>query len=248
VGVLEGKRVIITGGAGGIGNGAVRVFHKEGAKVACTYNREKPDVPKGVLFEKCDIGSKADVDKVFDSLVGQLGGLDVFINAAGVHASTPAAEITEADWNWMFQLNVSATVFTNQAVFRHMRARGGSIVNMGSVEGVRGTAGNACYSASRGAIMSWTRSIALEWGKYNIRANSLAPAAYTKLAEKTMDRMFKDKAQMDAFLKNVIPLSGKMGDPEQDIAPILVFLASDASRYFTGQVVAADGGLMMLGS
>jgi NAD(P)-dependent dehydrogenase (short-subunit alcohol dehydrogenase family) len=229
MGILGGKRVIITGGAGGIGNAAAHLFHREGANVACTYNLEVPSLPAGVFAERCNIGSKTSVDQTFDKLVGMLGGLDALIHAAGVHSSMPAAELTETEWDRVFLLNGKATVFTNQAAFRHMREHGGSIVNMGSVEGVRGIAGNASYAASRGAVMAWTRSIALEWGRYNVRANSLAPVAYTKLAERMMDSLGEaGKTAIAAHLLKLpdplrSALGGKMGDPVRDIAPVLAF-------------------------
>jgi len=159
VGQLDGKRVIITGGAGGIGNAAVIACHAAGARVACTYNSELPAVPEGVLSRRCDITDKAAVDAVFDEFATALGGLDVLIHAAGLHGSCPADQLTPEGWEGMFALNSTATLFTNQAAFRHMKASGGgSIVNMGSVEGVRGFAGNACYAATRGAVMAFTRS------------------------------------------------------------------------------------------
>jgi NAD(P)-dependent dehydrogenase (short-subunit alcohol dehydrogenase family) len=202
-----------------------------------------------VRSERCDIASKTDIDRAFDGIAATLGGIDVLIHAAGIHGACPADQLTEDAWDRMFALNGKATMFTNQAAFRHMRDAGGSIVNMGSVEGVRGYAGNACYAASRGAVMAWTRSVALEWGRYKIRVNALAPVAETRLA-RTMRSSLDDSANaaMDAYLAQVIPLGGKMGDVHADIAPVLVFLASDASRFITGQTIAADGGFMMLGS
>jgi len=120
---------------------------------------------------------------------------------------------------------------------------------MGSCEGVRGFASNACYAATRGAVMAFTRSVALEWGRYKVRVNALAPVAETRLAQTMRERADDaEKAAMDAYLQSAIPLGGKMGDPYQDIAPILAFLMSDASHFMTGQTVPADGGFMMLGS
>lgn len=109
----------------------------------------------------------------------------------------------------MFALNGKATLFTNQAAFRHMRNTGGSIVNMGSVEGIRGSADHACYAATRGAVMSWTRSIALEWGRYNIRANCVAPVVHTRLAERMSENLNDAaKTDMEQFLSRAIPLGG----------------------------------------
>jgi NAD(P)-dependent dehydrogenase (short-subunit alcohol dehydrogenase family) len=249
MGSLDGKRVIITGGAGGIGGAAVQLFHKEGARIACTYNSAQPDLPAGVSSERCDIANKAEVDAVFDKFATALGGLDVLIHAAGIHGSCPADQLTDTDWDRMFTLNGKATLFTNQAAFRHMRDHGGSIVNMGSVEGVRGFAGNACYAASRGAVMAWTRSVALEWGRHGVRVNAAAPVVETRLAKRMRDQLDDaTNAAIDQHLAQSIPLGGRMGDPLRDLAPVLAFLASDASRFVTGQTIAVDGGFMMVGS
>ncbi len=217
--------------------------------MACTYNETPPELPKGVFSGQCDIASKAAVDAAIDSLVGGLGGLDGLVHAAGVHGFCPAEDLTEELWDRTFALNAKATLFVNQAAFRHMRAAGGSIVNMGSCEGVRGFASNACYAATRGAVMAFTRSVALEWGRYKVRVNALAPVAETRLAQTMRERAdAAARAAMDAYLQSAIPLGGKMGDPYRDIAPILAFLMSDASHFMTGQTVPADGGFMMLGS
>jgi len=250
MGSLDGKRVIITGAAGGIGSAAVEAFVAEGARVACTYNSAKPSLPDGVVAsDRCDITSKASVDGVFDGFAATLGGLDVLIQAAGLHGGCPADQLTEEYWDNMFALNGKATLFTNQAAFRHMREHGGSIVNMGSCEGVRGFAGNACYAATRGAVMAFTRSVALEWGRHKVRVNGLAPVAYTAPAQRMRTHMDPAAvAMMEAYLQQAIPLGGKMGDALNDIAPALVFLAGDASHFITGQTLAVDGGFMMLGS
>lgn len=214
MGILDGKRAIITGGAGGIGNAAAHLFHKEGASIACTYNSTYPELPVGVLSERCDVTNKSEVDRVFDDFVRTLGGLDVLIHAAGVHGDCPADQLTEEAWDRMFALNGKAAMFTNQAVFRHMRNAGGSIVNMGSVEGIRGSAGNACYAATRGAVMSWTRSIALEWGRYNIRANCIAPVAYTRLTDRMRENLSDAaKAAMEQGLRRAIPTRRTHGRP-----------------------------------
>jgi NAD(P)-dependent dehydrogenase (short-subunit alcohol dehydrogenase family) len=249
MGELAGKRIIVTGGAGGIGNAAVRAFHEAGAHVACTYNTQRPDVPDAVLAARCDVTSKAEVDATFDGFADSLGGIDVLLHAAGLHGSCPADQLTEEYWDNMFALNGTATLFTNQAAFRHMRETGGAIINMGSVEGVRGYAGNACYAATRGAVMAWTRSVALEWGRHNIRVNAVAPVVQTEPARRMRSRLDEaTNAAIDAYLAQAIPLGGKMGDAARDLAPVLVFLASDAAHFITGQTISVDGGFMMVGS
>ena len=249
MGALDGKKVIVTGGAGGIGNAAVKALHEAGARVACTFNAARPDLPDGVVSERCDITSKAEIDHAFDRFAQALGGLDGLIHAAGIHGSCPADQLTEEGWDSMMALNGRATMLTNQAAFRHLREGGGSIVNMGSVEGVRGYAGNAAYAASRGAVMAWTRSIALEWGRHKVRANCVAPVVFTGPAERMRAKLDDaTNAMIDAHLAQAIPLGGKMGDALADLAPVLVFLASDAARFTTGQTISVDGGFMMLGS
>ncbi len=246
---LDGKRIIVTGGAGGIGNAAVRLFTDCGARVATTFHRNAPELPPGVPAARCDITDRAEVARVFDELVAALGGLDALVHAAGAHGSRAAHEVSDADWDALMDANARATAWTNQAAFRHLRDHGGSIVNMGSVEGVRGFAGNAVYAASRGAVMAWTRSVALEWGRHGVRVNCVAPALHTDIFER--QRAALDSASlaaMDAHLAALIPLGGRMGDALRDLAPVLAFLVSDDSRFVTGQTLAVDGGLMMLGS
>jgi NAD(P)-dependent dehydrogenase (short-subunit alcohol dehydrogenase family) len=249
MGKLQDKRIIVTGGAGGIGNAAVNLLSGMGARVACTYNSSVPAVPPGVLALRCNIANRDEVHSVFGQLVAQLGGLDALVHAAGVHHSKPAELVDDQDWDHALDLNGKATAWCNQAAFLHMRESGGSIINMGSVEGVRGFAGNACYAASRGAVMAWTRSVALEWGRHKVRVNCVAPAIHTEIFERQRQQMDAATLGMvDAHIAASIPLGGKMGDPLQDLAPVLAFLASDDARFITGQVLAVDGGLMMLGS
>lgn len=246
---LKGKRIAVTGGAGGIGNAAVRLFVERGAQVACTYHSTRPELPPGVASYRCDIADRAAVEAAFGRIVDDLGGLDVLVHAAGIHGSQAAEEVDAAAWDRMFDANAKATVWTNQAAFRRMRASGGSIINMGSVEGVRGFAGNAVYAASRGAVMAWTRSVAQEWGAAKVRVNCVAPAIATSIFEHQMATMDPAVlAKVEADLRQRIPLCGTLGDPLRDLAPVLAFLASDDSRFITGQTIAVDGGLMMLGS
>jgi NAD(P)-dependent dehydrogenase (short-subunit alcohol dehydrogenase family) len=246
---VRGKRIIVTGGSGGIGAAAVRALAAAGARVACTYQSNEPDLPDGVVWAQCDIADQAQVTATFNTFARQLGGLDGLIHAAGVHGWSPADQITGAEWDRMFALNGRGTLFTNQAAFVHLRDRGGAIVNMGSVEGVRGMPGGALYAATRGAVMAWTRSVAREWGQFNIRVNAAAPVIETQLARRIRGALDDaSQAAMAEMLRADIPIGGVMGDPDRDMAPVLVFLMSDASHFITGQTISVDGGYMMVGS
>jgi NAD(P)-dependent dehydrogenase (short-subunit alcohol dehydrogenase family) len=246
---VTGKRIIVTGGSGGIGGAAVRALAAAGARVACTYHANPPQLPEGVLVAPCDIADQRSVSEAFDAFVAELGGLDGLIHAAGVHGSCPADQLDEQAWDRMFARNGKGTLFTNQAAFRHLQEGGGSIVNMGSVEGVRGFAGNALYAATRGAVMAWTRSVALEWGHWGVRVNAVAPVIETQIVQRMRESLDEpSRAMMDEGLRALIPLGGKMGDPDRDLAPVLIFLMSDSSRFMTGQTIPVDGGFMMVGS
>lgn len=248
-GRLSGKRIIVTGGAGGIGNAAATLFAREGARVGCTWHGRRPVLPDGVVLERCDVADRAGVQAAFDALAAALGGLDALVHAAGLHGSTPADQVVDADWDRLMDANGKGTVWTNQAAFTHLKDHGGSIVNMGSVEGARGFAGNAVYAASRGAVMAWTRSVALEWGRYGIRVNCVAPAIATDIFHRQRDALAPEaRAAMEADLRARIPIDGTLGDPMRDLAPVLLFLVSDDARFVTGQTLPVDGGLMMVGS
>src|SRR6185436_8207848 len=123
-------------------------------------------------YRHCDVARRDEVAAVFDEAARELGGLDVLLHAAAVEKSAPAEEITPADWSRVFDVNVSGTVWTNQAAFRHMRAHGGRIINFGSGAGIRGQRGSAHYSASKGAVMAWTRTAAQEWARWGITVNA----------------------------------------------------------------------------
>lgn len=252
--LLENKRIIVTGGASGIGAGAVRAFVREGARVVSldVNDAEGARVADGAgrraTFMHCDIADRQDVFAGFDRAVEQLGGLDVMANVAGVERRTPAEDIPDDEWDLIFGVNVKGTLYTNQAAFRHMRRDGGRMINFGSGAGIRGQAGSAHYSASKGAVMSWTRTVAQEWAKYRITVNSVVPAIWTPMYDAYRSRMSdQERTIHDMAMQHVIPLGGKLGDPDEDAGPVMVFLASDLSHFMTGQCFAVDGGMIMLG-
>ena len=250
--LLTNKRAIVTGGASGIGAATVRAYAREGARVVAldvddaAGSRICEDV--GAAFLRCDIADRAQLFATVDRAVAQLGGLDIMANVAGVERRTPAEDIPDDEWDLVFSVNVKGTLYTNQAAFRHLKDHGGRIINFGSGAGIRGQAGSAHYSASKGAVMAWTRTVAQEWAKYRITVNSVVPAIWTPMYDAWRARM-SDQERMihDMAMQHVVPLGGKLGDPDGDMAPVMVFLASDASHFMTGQCFAVDGGMIMLG-
>ena len=248
---LQGRRVIVTGAAGGIGAATVRAYVAEGARVAALdVNDEAGQVADGrVVYHHCDVALRAEVDAIFDRVVDTLGGLDVLVHAAAIERGAPAEDITEEDWNRVFAVNVSGTVHTNQAAFRHLRARGGRIINFGSGAAIRGQRGAAHYAASKGAVMAWTRTVAQEWARHRITVNAVVPAVWTPMYDAHRARMSDEERTMhDLAMQHVVPLGGRLGDPDRDLAPVMVFLAGDDARFVTGQAIAVDGGMIMLGA
>jgi NAD(P)-dependent dehydrogenase (short-subunit alcohol dehydrogenase family) len=251
---LRARRIIVTGGAHGIGAATARAYAREGALVAILdveddAGRLVADVAAhGTTYYHCDVSKRAEVDAVFDQVTTALGGLDVLAHVAGAEGGAPAEDITDEEWDRIFEVNVKGTLYTNQAAFRHMQAGGGRIINFGSGAGIRGQRGSAHYSASKGAVMSWTRTVAQEWARHRITVNSVVPAIWTRMYDSHRSRMTEqERAIHDAAMAHVIPLGGKLGDPDQDIAPVMVFLASDGARFMTGQAIVVDGGMIMLG-
>ena len=252
--LLKDRRAIVTGGASGIGAATVRAYVREGARVVsldvndAEGKRVVADAGAAASYVHCDIADRRQVFEVFERAVAGLGGLDVMANVAGVERRTPAENIPDDEWDLVFGVNVKGTLYTNQAAFRHMRDGGGRIINFGSGAGIRGQVGSAHYSASKGAVMSWTRTVAQEWAKYRITVNSVVPAIWTPMYDAYRSRM-SDQERMihDMAMQHVIPLGGKLGDPDGDAGPIMVFLASDMSHFMTGQCLAVDGGMIMLG-
>ena len=252
---LDGVRVIVTGGARGIGEATVRAYAAEGARVASldvldelgqqVAEEAGAKGPGTARYYHCDISDRSVVDATFAAVSREFGGLDVLANVAGVEGHGPAAEISDEEWDRVFDVNVRGTVYTNQAAYRAIRDDGGGrIINVGSDAALLANAGVGHYSASKGAVMSWTRSIASEWAPFGITANSLVPAMWTPMYEQFRSHLTTEALDAhDARMAGVIPLGGKLGDPERDLAPVMVFLASEGARFITGQLIAVNGGL-----
>jgi 3-oxoacyl-[acyl-carrier protein] reductase len=251
---LEGKKIIVTGGAQGIGEAAVRAFAAEGAtitsmdvnaqlgaQVAATASAHAP-----VTFATVDVSDRDQVETTVAAAVDAMGGLDVLVNVAGIQKHAPVHEIPSDLLHRIMSVNFYGTVHTNSAAFTAMRTDGGgSIINFGSESGLTAELNNSAYGASKAAVHTWTRSVARDWGPHGVRVNAVLPYVVTPMyAEFRKALSPEDLAAHDEDTKKQIPLGGKFGDPSTDLAPVLVFLASDAARFITGQLLPVDGGLI----
>jgi NAD(P)-dependent dehydrogenase (short-subunit alcohol dehydrogenase family) len=248
-------RVVVTGAAGGAGSAAVEVFAEDGADVAAIVHSARLDdrvsAAANVTEYVCDVSDRDAVHATFDRIATDLGGIDALVHTAAIESYAPASDIESDQLARMLMVNVGGTVFTNQAAHRHMRAGGGgSIINFHSLTAIRGFGLLAHYAASKGAVGAWTRVAAVEWGADNVRVNAIAPVMLTSMSKNY--RATLSPEELEGFMESmrqVIHLKdGEYGDPKQDIAPVLRFLASDDARYITGQTIAVDGGWVKLGS
>jgi len=244
--LLEGKIALITGGTRGIGKGIVEKFASNGAKVAFTYV-SSDEVAKSVETEmsqyntqvkgyKSNASDAASCESLIENVLKDFGNLDILVNNAGITRDGLLMRMTEQQWDEVMQVNLKSVFLLTKAVQRTMlKNRSGSIINMSSVVGVKGNAGQANYSASKAGIIGFTKSVALELGSRNIRSNAIAPG----FIETEMTAQLDQKVV--AEWRNAIPL--KRGGTADDVANLCLFLASDLSAYITGQVISVDGGM-----
>jgi NAD(P)-dependent dehydrogenase (short-subunit alcohol dehydrogenase family) len=253
---LEGKRIIVTGGASGIGAATVRAYAREGASVVSVdIDDERGESvaaeatgpgPGTVTYRHLDISNQEQVDAVFQAAVKLLGGLDALANIAGNEAQKPAEDVTGADIDKIFNVHVKGMFFTNAAAFHAMKDTGGSIINASSGAGVTGYPGSPVYSAAKAAMMGYMRTVAFDWGSRMIRVNSIVPAAETEMTKQHFGAMDPETlAHYKELYRSKIPLGGWLGTVDQ-VADANVFLASDSSSFITGQIIAVDGGWTMV--
>ncbi|WP_079437244.1 SDR family NAD(P)-dependent oxidoreductase [Zoogloea sp. LCSB751] len=253
MGLLEGKVALITGAGGGIGKGIARRFVREGAKVVIAeidvvsgdqVARELVELGGEALFVHTDVTSKVSVIAAVDTAASHFGGLDILVNNAFVPSPNVRLEDKSDE---MLERTLKSTIWASwwamQAALPHMKQRGGGkIVNFYSIDVETGAWLHADYNTAKAGILGLTRSAAAEWGRFNITVNAIAPTAmgatFHKLAAEN-----PGFAEASAALR---PL-GRSGDPEADIAPAVVFLASELSCYMTGEAIHVDGGLHLPG-
>jgi NAD(P)-dependent dehydrogenase (short-subunit alcohol dehydrogenase family) len=249
-GRLNGKVALITGGDSGIGRAVAILFAREGAKVAIVYKEEEADAEKTAglveaeggeaLLIRGDIGRKTFCEKAVKKTVEEFGGIDVLVNnAAEQHPSEDLTEIDEEQVTDTFRTNIFGYIFMTQAALHHMK-KGASVVNTTSVTAYRGSEHLVDYASTKGAIVSFTRSLSTQLAEKGIRVNAVAPGPiWTPLIPASFD-----KEKVASFGKNV-PL-GRAGQPNE-VAPAFLFLACEDSSYFTGQVLHPNGGEIING-
>ncbi|MGN7970957.1 SDR family NAD(P)-dependent oxidoreductase [Microbacterium sp. 22296] len=232
------QRVIVTGGSGGIGAAIVERFLADGARVV-VLDRRAPAEGMASVFFPVDLRDPDDTRRAIDEAVGQLGGVDVLVNCAGIFQHVPLLDITVDDWDRVLDINARATLLTMQAVAPVMlEARGGSIVNIASMAAKQGGGGEGHYAASKAAVVALTRAGAQEWGCHGVTVNAVCPGyVLTDMGADT--RSAEDVAAWSAKS----PL-GRLGIPE-DVAGVTHFLASPAGGYLTGQAINVTGGMIM---
>jgi 3-oxoacyl-[acyl-carrier protein] reductase len=246
MGLLEGKVVLITGGSRGIGQALVMRMAAEGANVAFTYasSEEKAATVRsealasGTKIEmyKSDAADYQQAEQLINDVVSAFGTIDVLVNNAGITRDTLMLRMSEEQWDQVIDTNLKSVFnLTKHVIKPMMRQRSGSIINMGSVVGVFGNAGQANYAASKAGIIGFSKSIAKELGSRNIRCNVIAPG----FIETDMTHVLTDE-QKKAYIDS-IPLQ-RLGSGK-DVSDAAVFLGSDLSTYVTGQVLSVCGGL-----
>lgn len=247
MGLLEGKTAIITGATRGIGKGIALEFAKQGANIAFTFS-SSVEAANALEDELTNLGVKAKgyqsnaaefdaAQELAANVLKEFGSIDVLINNAGITKDNLLMRISEEDFDKVIEVNLKSVFNLTKAVIRPMmKQRAGSIINMSSVVGVQGNAGQTNYAASKAGMLGFTKSVALELGSRNIRCNAIAPGFIeTEMTAKL------DPTVVDGWRQG-IPL--KRGGQPEDIANACVFLASDMSAYITGQTLNVDGGMI----
>ncbi len=245
--LLNGKVAIITGASRGIGKSIAQEFIRQGAKVAFTYrsSEEKARALEAELSAnggevqgfQSDAAQMVEAEKLVSDVVEAFGTVDIVVNNAGITDDTLLMRMSEDQWDRVIDVNLKSCFALTKAVLRTMlKARSGSIINVSSVVGVQGNAGQANYAASKAGILGFTKSVALELGSRNIRCNAIAPG----FIETEMTAAL-DETTVQGW-REAIPL--KRGGKPEDVANLCVFLASDMSSYITGQTICVDGGMI----
>ena len=244
---LSGQTAIVTGTSRGLGQYFARALAQAGADLVLTsrrretlsaFEQEIKAMGRRAVSLELDVQSQQSIDQMAADAEAAFGQIHILVNNAGCNIRKPALDVTWQDWNQILDTNLRGTFFVAQAVARGMVSKGyGRIVNIGSVTSVFGYAGLAPYGASRGGVRQMTMSLADDWGKHGITVNCLAPGWFRTEQNKVL---YEDKEWVE-YLVERIPMK-RPGEPH-DLDGAVVFLASEASRYITGQTLLVDGGI-----
>ena len=240
---LKNKTAIITGGGSGIGLATARAFCKEGAKVIL-FGRQKEklisavnELGESALIVQGDMTKNDDLDQLINNTLNNFKDIDILVNSAGIFNGAPLHEISDSQWDGIMDINIRSVFQLTRRVLPTMIAqKNGSIVHISSIAGLIALPGVAAYNVSKGALNQFSRSIAVEYGSYGIRSNSICPGLIE--TDMTADLM-NDASLMQEWSKEY-PI-GRFGKPE-DVASTCLFLASDESSFITGTVLPVDGG------
>ncbi|MBN2424202.1 MAG: SDR family oxidoreductase [Calditrichaceae bacterium] len=248
---FSGKSVIITGGSRGIGAATVRLFMEYGANVAFSYNhnlkaaesvaRECQDCPGKLYYEKCDVSNFNESEKFVKNAINKTGDIHILVNNAGIWEYGPIGTMTLDDWHRSMQINLDSVYIFSHLIVNHMKQNriNGSIINISSTAGQRGEAFHSHYAATKGAIISFTKSLATELGPDHIRVNSVAPGWVD--TDMSAQALQEDNGQiLKAIPVGFIPAA-------VDIAWPVLFLASDKARAITGEILNVNGGNVLCG-
>ncbi|MBW2607865.1 MAG: SDR family oxidoreductase [Deltaproteobacteria bacterium] len=245
--LLEGKNALVTGGSQGIGAAASLELAREGANVCLTYRKHDVEAKKyadeiremgrKALAIKCDISSFAEAESVVKKAVDEFGGLDILVNNAGMNWDGVSWKMSEEQWDRVIEVNLKGYFnFTRQVAPIFKDQKYGKIINITSINGMRGKFGQSNYSASKAGIIGFTKAVAKELGAFNVNVNAVAPG----LIETTMLKESDSRDKIVDMAMNEIVLK-RVGQPE-DLANVVAFLASEKARHVTGEVIKVDGG------
>jgi 3-oxoacyl-[acyl-carrier protein] reductase len=244
---LSGKVALVTGAAQGIGKAIALLLARNGADIAVSdINLEKAGetakeieaMGRKAMAVKVNVASPQDVEGMVESILGRLGRIDILVNNAGIARDKLILRMAEEDWDAVVDVNLKGTFICTKAAVKHMsKQRSGKIVNIASVVGEMGNAGQANYSASKAGVIGFTKTIAREFAQRGINVNAIAPG----YIETPMTDALPEKVKEE--LKRMIPME-RLGRPE-DVAEAVLFLVSEASSYITGQVLNVNGGIYM---
>ncbi len=245
--LLKNKVAVITGASRGIGKSIAQTFAQNGADIAVTdivvnenteaFENELKSLGVRAKVYQSDASDFNGCEELINKVVADFGRIDILVNNAGITKDTLMLRMTEQNWDDVLRINLKSVFNMTKAAQKiFLQQRSGSIINMSSVVGVKGNAGQANYSASKAGIIGFTKSIAIEFGSRNIRSNAIAPG----FIETAMTASLNEKAIQQ--WRESIPL--KRGGSPQDVANLALFLASDLSSYITGQVIHVDGGMV----